>query len=210
MKKFALLGALLLASAAGLSAGAFGAPRLAHAAPAAAPTPAGQASKCGRGGCPAPVATTGAGSLGGIIGSNNPLNAIGAWANADVDAAIAASTKYSDVQDQVGAACFGSIKTLAAMIADHPLPLTLKVATDIEYARLVQGELNILCRNPSCAQVWSDMANAAQALSVAPLGLSFTSICGKVPVVGLSLANASPTPTPTATPTPAPAATPAP
>ncbi len=125
--------------------------------------------------------------------ADNPLNSLKTWASQDVDTAIAAAMKYSDVQDPVGAACFGQIKTLAQMIADHPLPLTLHAATDIEYTRLVQGEFNLLCRNPACAQVWSDMANNIKALEIAPLPFSFTSICAKVPVVGLSL-----TPTSTA------------
>lgn len=136
------------------------------------------------------------------VKASNPLNAIGAWATGDVDAAIAAATHYADVQDQVGAACLGGIKTLAQMIADHPLPLTFKVATDIEYARLIQGEMNLLCRNTACQQVWSDMENNAKALEIAPLSISFSSFCAKVPVVGLTLTAA--TPAPTVSPTPGP------
>lgn len=122
------------------------------------------------------------------IAADNPLNSLKTWASKDVDTAITAATLYPDVQDTVGAACFVQIKTLAQMIADHPLPLTLHAATDIEYSRLVQGEFNLLCRNPACAQVWSDMANNIKALEIAPLPFSFTSICARVPVVGLSLA----------------------
>ena len=121
------------------------------------------------------------------MAADNPLNSLKTWASKDVDTAITAATLYPDVQDTVGAACFAQIKTLAQMIADHPLPLTLHAATDIEYSRLVQGEFNLLCRNPACAQVWSDMANNVKALEIAPLPFSFTSICSKVPVVGLSL-----------------------
>ena len=121
--------------------------------------------------------------------ASNPLNALGAWATADVDAAIGAATKYPGVQDQVGAQCLGEIKVLAMMIQDHPLPATFHLATDIEYARLVQGEMNKLCRVAACAQVWSDMANAAKSLQIIPMPLSFASLCSKVPVVGLSLGN---------------------
>lgn len=141
-----------------------------------------------KGGCPTSICPPPGGGGGiGPIASSNPLNSIGAWASADVDAAIKAATLYPDVQDQVGAACFAQIKTLATMIADHPLPLTLHVATDVEYSRLIQGEMNLLCRNPACAQVWSDMDNNAKAFQIAPLPISFPSLCARVPVVGLSL-----------------------
>jgi len=137
---------------------------------------------------PAPEATVSAGD------SGNPLNAIGEWAEKDMANAIVASTKYPDVQDQVGKACLTQIQTLANMIHDHPLPATFMLATDIEYGRLVQSELNHVCANPSCAQVWQDAQNAAKALEVIPLPISFATICGKVPVVGLTLPTATPTP----------------
>ena len=124
----------------------------------------------------------------------NPLNLLGSWADQDVQAAIAASTAFPSLQDNVGQACWTQISTLAALVKAHPLPATFHLATDIEYARLDQAALNEICRNPSCAQVWSDMANNAQALSVLPLPFSFTSLCAKVPVVGLGLP--APTPAP--------------
>lgn len=126
--------------------------------------------------------------------SSNPLNAIGAWADADVSAAVAASTQFPELQDQVGKACWGQISTLAKLVKAHPLPATLHLATDIEYARLDQGALNLICRNPNCAQVWNDMSNVVQSLSVSPLPLSFASLCSKVPVVGLSLTATTPVP----------------
>lgn len=124
-------------------------------------------------------------SIGTARAAGNPLNAIGDWAASDVDAGIVAATKYPNLQDKVGATCGANIKTLASMFKDHPLPLTAKFWSDIEYARLIQGELNAICRVPECAQVWADMANAAKALQVIPLPISFTSICSRVPIVGL-------------------------
>jgi hypothetical protein len=117
---------------------------------------------------------------------SNPLNAIGAWVTADVDAGNAAATAYPNLQDQVALICGVEIKALAQIVHDHPLPLTAHLWTDVVYARLVQGEFNRICRVPECAQVFADMANAAQALSIAPLPFSFTSSCAKVPVVGLT------------------------
>ena len=118
---------------------------------------------------------------------SNPLNAIGAWAQADVAAAMTASLATPQLQDQVGNACLAEIQTFASLIQAHPLPATFRLATDIEYARLDQAELNRICRNTACAQVWQDMANAAQALAIGMLPFSFTSICAKVPVVGLTI-----------------------
>ena len=123
-----------------------------------------------------------------VRASSNPLNMLADWADADVKSAIAASTQFPALQDQVGAACWAQISTLSGIVKAHPLPVSFHLATDIEYARLIQASLNQLCRNPACAQVWSDMANAAQSFSVTPLPMSFTSLCAKVPVVGLSVA----------------------
>lgn len=126
----------------------------------------------------------------------NPINALANWATGDVAAAVTASTKYSGLNDQVGAACLKDITLLATIIHDHPLPVTLKLASDLEYGRLTQAQLNVICRNPACAQVWGDMANAAKAIQVLPLPIAFASICAKVPVVGLTM----PAPAPVSTP----------
>ena len=135
--------------------------------------------------------------------AGNPLNAIGNWANSDVDAGNAAAIAYPDLQDEVAATCGKEIKNLAQIIHDHPFPLTAHLWTDVVYARLAQGELNRICRVPACQQVWSDMGNAAAALEIVPLPISFASICKRVPVVGLTLSPPAATIAPAATPTPA-------
>lgn len=120
--------------------------------------------------------------------AGNPLNALGAWADADIQAAVAAATADPALQDTVGAACWKQMGSLVSILKKHPLPATLHLATDIEYARLTQASLNQLCRNPSCSQVWADMANSVRAFSVLPLPFSFASLCSKVPIVGLASA----------------------
>lgn len=150
-----------------------------------------------------------------VKAASNPLNAIGDWATADVATAIVASIKYPNLDDQVGKTCLTEISTLATMIHDHPLPITFHLATDIEYARLDQAELNRICKVPECAQVWQDMGNAAKALEIVPLPISFATICGKVPIVGLTMTTPAtpaptPSPSPTVSPTPAPTASPTP
>ena len=135
--------------------------------------------------------------------AGNPLNAIGNWANSDVDAGNAAAIAYPDLQDEVAATCGKEIKNLAQIIHDHPFPLTAHLWTDVVYARLAQGKLNRICRVPACQQVWSDMGNAAAALEIIPLPISFSAICKRVPVVGLTLSQPAATIAPAATPTPA-------
>lgn len=131
------------------------------------------------------------------LAAGNPINALASWAGEDVTAALAASTAYPDLQDSVGNACLVQMQTLASIVKAHPLPVTLHLASDLEYARLVQGELNIVCRNPSCSQVWADADNAAAALQVVKLQVSLPTLCKNVPVVGLALpAVAAPAATP--------------
>lgn len=119
----------------------------------------------------------------------NSLNALAAWAGNDIAGAITASTAYPELQDQVGQACLGRMKTLGDLVKAHPLPLTANLATDIEYMRLMQGELNLICREPACAQMWTDATNFAQAVSVMPMLPSLTSLCAKVPIVGFTLSS---------------------
>lgn len=117
--------------------------------------------------------------------SSPAINNIGTWAEADLDAAIALSASITGMQDNVGSACWTTFKNVANVLKAHPLPQTLRLATDIEAARLVVAGLNQICRDPNCSQIWSDMSNFASALSVVPLPISFASICAKVPVVGI-------------------------
>lgn len=115
-----------------------------------------------------------------------PLSAINLLANLapDIDAAIALSTSIPVLQDPVGNACWQSFNGLAQVIKAHPIPLTLKIATDMEAARLVHLALNQICANPNCGQMWLDLQNAQTALAIAPLPFTFSSLCAKVVVIG--------------------------
>jgi hypothetical protein len=102
----------------------------------------------------------------------------------DTADAIKLATAVPGLQDTVGAACWASFDNLSQLFKQHPLPLTLKVATDIEAARLAVMALNQVCTNPNCGQMWTDAENVAAALSITPMPMSMTSLCSKIPAIG--------------------------
>jgi hypothetical protein len=133
---------------------------------------------------------------------------------ADISGAITLSTQIPSLQDPVGNACWQQFAGIAALIKAHPLPLNLKVASDIEAARLLAIALNQICANPNCGQMWVDASNTANALVGAPIPMSLASVCAKVPVIGTNAVPTSPAskaqpigtlPTPVVTPKAAPA-----
>ncbi len=103
------------------------------------------------------------------------------------------ATAVPGLQDTVGAACWASFDQLAQLFKAHPLPVTLKLATDIEAARLTAMALNQVCTNPNCGQMWTDAGNTATALAMVPLPFSLPSLCAKIPAIG-TLAGAATVP----------------
>lgn len=141
------------------------------------------------------VATTPAGS---------PLKALLEMLT-NTDDAIALSTSIPQVQDPVGGSCWKSAGGISAVVKAHPDVLTGKVAADLEALRLVHIALNQICANPNCGQMWNDLQNVQAALQPAPLPLSFTSLCAKIPVIGTAAAQSAPplvAPTSTTSPKP--------
>jgi hypothetical protein len=108
------------------------------------------------------------------------LDIIRTWISSDIDGAIALATAIPDLQDPTGAKCWSAFKGIGDVISQHPLPVTLKLASDVQAARLVAMALKKVCVEPACAQVWLDMQNQVAAL--APIGVPFTlnSVCSKV------------------------------
>jgi hypothetical protein len=102
----------------------------------------------------------------------------------DTADAIKLATGVPGLQDTVGAACWASFDQLSQLLKLHPLPITLKVATDIEAARLAAMALNQVCTNPNCGQMWTDAENTAAALAMTPIPFSLTSLCAKIPAIG--------------------------
>lgn len=128
---------------------------------------------------------------------------------ADFGDAATLATQIPGLQDNVGSACWQQFAPIQALLKAHPLPLTLKVATDIEALRLAALGLNQVCANPNCGSMWNDAANAANAITGAPLPISLGSLCSKVPVITTAAAAAGTTTAPIGTSIPATAATPA-
>ena len=126
--------------------------------------------------------------------SLSPINGLAQWSADDIAAAQALATSVSGLPDPVGAACWSSFGGLVNLLKSHPLPLTLKVATDFEALRLTAIALNQICANPNCGQMWTDLQNAQASLSIAPLPFSMQSICSKVVVIGSSPASIQPVP----------------
>jgi hypothetical protein len=65
------------------------------------------------------------------------ITSLSQWGEQDLAAAVALSTSIPELQDPVGSACWKSWSAAGAVVKAHPLPLSLKLATDVEAARLV-------------------------------------------------------------------------
>ena len=113
---------------------------------------------------------------------------------ADIDGAVALSTSIPGLQDPVGNACWSSLAGVQALIKAHPLPLTLKAASDFEALRLATIALNQMCANPNCGQMWQDVQNTAASIAGLPIPVSLAAICSKVPIVPVTVAAPAATP----------------
>jgi hypothetical protein len=102
------------------------------------------------------------------------------------DEAVTLSTSIPGLQDPVGNACWQQFTPVQALIKAHPLPLSFKVASDIEAGRLAMIAMNQVCANPNCGQMFVDATNAAASITGAPVPISLASICSKIPVIGTS------------------------
>jgi hypothetical protein len=103
------------------------------------------------------------------------------WADQDVQAAIALATSVDGLPDPVGAACWRTWASAGGVLKAHPLPLTLKLATDVEAARLVAMAIKKVCMDPNCSQVWNDIQNQVTALAIVPLPVQLASVCSRIP-----------------------------
>jgi hypothetical protein len=160
-----------------------------------------------------------------VLGDNDlmatlakPFNDLADFLQSDATAATALSTVIPALQDGHGQQCWIAMSTAGAVFKAHPVPLTLKVMTDIEALRLLEMTSNNLCANVHCTQVFADLTAMAQAASPQTLPIpSLHDLCSKIPQVALVDAitppvvtpptAATPTPAPTTTPTPAPTTT---
>ncbi len=112
---------------------------------------------------------------------------------ADIQGAIDLATQIPELQDPVGLACWQQFHGIGELIKAHPLPATLKIASDWEAFRLLAIGMNQVCANPNCGQMFVDATNAVGALAPISLPISLQSICQHIPVIGT---NAVPMPKP--------------
>jgi hypothetical protein len=117
-----------------------------------------------------------------------PFQDLANFIGEDADGAIALSTAIPALQDGHGQQCWMATKQFAEVIKAHPVPLTLKISTDLEALRLLIMASNNLCANVHCTQVFGDLATGIQQL--APLNASIPipslhDLCAKIPQVAV-------------------------
>ena len=117
-----------------------------------------------------------------------PFQDLATFIGEDADGAIALSTAIPALQDGHGQQCWMATKQFADVIKAHPVPLTLKVSTDLEALRLLMMASNNLCSNVHCTQVFGDLASGIAQL--APLNASIPipslhDLCAKIPQVAV-------------------------
>lgn len=101
----------------------------------------------------------------------------------DFDEAAKLATEIPALQDNNGKACWTRASSIGVLLKAHPLPLTLKAATDLEALRLFSMAINQMCADPACTQVFTDLANGIQQVGVGIPVPSLTAICAKIPTI---------------------------
>lgn len=102
---------------------------------------------------------------------------------ADAPVAAAMATKYPNLQDPNGAACWTKAATLGDLIKDHPLILSGHPIADYEAARLFNIGLNQMCVNSACTQVFTDGGNLVSKIAVGLPVPNFSQACNLIPTI---------------------------
>jgi hypothetical protein len=100
-----------------------------------------------------------------------PFNDLADFINSDAAAAAQLAVAIPELQDGHGQQCWMAMGQFTAVLKAHPIPLTLHAATDLEAFRLAAMAANNLCRNPSCTQVFADLANGIQKAAPINIGI---------------------------------------
>jgi hypothetical protein len=125
----------------------------------------------------ASTATNAGGALGGAMGD------VITFFSTDFDNAATLATEIPGLQDNNGKACWMRASSIGTLLKAHPLPLTLKAATDLEALRLFSMAINQMCADPACTQVFTDLSNGIAQIGVGIPIPSLTSLCAKVPTI---------------------------
>lgn len=105
--------------------------------------------------------------------------------NSDFAGAATLSTAIPSAQDGNGQACWTKMQNAGAIFKAHPVPLTLKLATDLEAERLLLITAAQLCAYDPCRAVFDDQATAVASLGVGVPVLSLTALCSKIPPIAV-------------------------
>jgi hypothetical protein len=128
------------------------------------------------------IQTLGDGDLVKVLAK--PFQDLAEFLSSDAAAAIALSTQIPSLQDGHGQQCWIAMSTAGDVFKAHPVPLTLKVMTDVEALRLLAMTANNLCSNVHCTQVFADLTTMAQAASPVPLPIpGLHDLCSKIPQI---------------------------
>jgi hypothetical protein len=98
----------------------------------------------------------------------------------DLAGASTLATQIPGLQDATGKACWDAFQPIGALVKAHPLPQSLRLATDIEALRLFSLAVKQVCAKPECSQVWSDVANQTAAIGGIPVP-ALSAVCAKIP-----------------------------
>jgi len=145
-----------------------------------------------------------------------PLQDLANFINGDFVGAADLAVAIPDLQDGNGQACWTKMQSAGAVLKLHPVPFTLKGATDLEALRLLLMTANNICNNTACTQVFTEAGNLVnEAVSTAGGALTvplpnLTLLCSKLPPIAIVAATAVPSPAPASAPEATPTPTPSP
>lgn len=106
----------------------------------------------------------------------------------DIDAAAKLAVAVPALQDGHGQQCWIAAQQFRDVVKAHPIPLTFRVATDLEALRLAQMAANNLCGNAHCTQVFADLNTTVQAAAPANFSIPLPTLhdlCSKVPQIAV-------------------------
>ncbi len=126
------------------------------------------------------------------------------WLTTDFTNAMTIS--QSPPIDVNNVACLTGLQPAATLLSQHPIPLTLKLASDFAAFRKLMIIAHSICENPACTQVFTETTNGIAALGLGiPLPFTPMQLCGKVtPISTVAAVTAPPLPMPSPTPSPTP------
>jgi hypothetical protein len=119
-------------------------------------------------------------------GPSSPLSPlaslIGGWTAEHIAEAEKLAAAIEGLQDPVGKACWQSFANIGAVLKAHPLPLTLKIAPDIEAARLFFMAVKQVCAQSVLHAAMGGHRQPGQcALAPIPAPISLQAVCAKIP-----------------------------